>query len=71
VDLPQLRRVWSGGKGAEEDSGLINKFGEGISAILSAKDEVEGESVAKVAVTGYSVKGALDEDVVTREVPWG
>jgi hypothetical protein len=33
ADLPQLRRVWSGWKGAEEDSGLVYEVGEGVAAI--------------------------------------
>ena len=40
-DLPQLRRVWSGWEGAEKDSSFINKVGECMSAVLSAKDIVK------------------------------
>jgi hypothetical protein len=50
VDLPQLRRVWPGGKGAEEDSSLVYEVSEGIAAILSAEDIVKGTMSAKVTL---------------------
>ena len=50
VDLPQLRRVWPGGKGVEEDSSLVYKVSKGVAAILSAEDIVEGTMSAKVTL---------------------
>jgi hypothetical protein len=71
ADLPQLRRVWSGWKGAEEDSGLIYEVGEGVAAFLSAEDIVEGVVPAKVTLACGRVKGALGEDVFVSKVMWG
>ena len=47
--LPQLGGVRPWREGAEENSGLIDKLGEGISAIFSAEDKIEGEVIAKEA----------------------
>ena len=48
-DLPRLRRVRPWRERAEKNSSFIDKLGEGISAVLGAEDEIEGEVAAKEA----------------------
>ena len=63
-DLPQLRRVWSGRKGAEKDSGLVYEIGERVAPIFRAEYVIEGKVAMEVALTRGGMQGTLEQDVV-------
>ena len=59
-DLQWVRARW---EGAEEYTCFVDEFGKATSATLSPKDVLELGSVAKVAVAGSIMTGAVREDV--------